>query len=142
MKDKTNNSSTPSAPAQEEQEPLISNQLGDIPVVDAMPVAVAEELANVPPSQTDTGPSQATISSAHVRPQAVPEITVTSNVVSTYDPEDLGREPVIITCPYCRNEGKTKVNSEMSIGTLIWMIFSCLSIWPLIFCVCCVPSVS
>ena len=142
MKENTNNTSTPSSPPNEEQEPLIPNQQDDIPVVDAMPVAVAEESAYVPPSLTDTGPSQATISSAHVRPQAVPTSTLTAVVVSSYMPEDLGRSSVKITCPYCRNEGYTRVNQEMSIGTLLWMIFSILIFWPLMFCVCCWPCVS
>ena len=142
MKDHAKVVPTASAPPlHDQQEPLLSNQeeSDEIPVVDALPIAVAQDIET--PFFNST-PQGVPVSSILVEPEPVPSTTVTTTVVTSYVPENFGRDSVKVKCPYCKNEGYTRVNQEMSIGTLLWMIFSVLVFWPLLFCVCCSPSVS
>ena len=69
------------------------------------------------------------------------ERSTTSSIVP-FVPDDLGRESVEITCPYCKNKGMTNLSQEMSFMTLMFTILS-LVIFPFaLFALCCTKKVS
>lgn len=59
-----------------------------------------------------------------IPPSAPTQEERSTTSIVPFVPEDLGRESVEITCPYCKNKGMTRVEQEMSFMTLMFIILS------------------
>jgi len=135
---------TPSAPPLDDKNhyspSLVQQQQPqEVPIVAAIPVTVIPVTAT-PINDTPVGgaytakPAQAPVTGMAPNVGPTTTTTTTTNVIKI---EDLGRESVEFTCPFCGHRGRTKVTHEFSAGSLVWIIVMCFLFWPAVFCVCC-----
>ena len=103
--------------------------MGGYAETESIPIAAAEVITPVL-VQTVTDPNPVFASAKPIAATATPAAT-TCNTSLVDIRNDMGREPVMVTCPHCHETGMTRVKDKLDGGSFLWGLCCCVfGFWP------------